>query len=96
MFDNNIFSKNIGPHGEKPGDRVQLIECTDEYTFLAPGSQGTVSYIDDAQTVFVDWDSGSKLGLVHSYDRWFVLPSDQQNETTYGTIKDLVTNLSHD
>lgn len=96
MSHTKIFSKNTGPHGEKCGDRVQLIECTDEYTFLAPGSQGTVSHIDDAQTVFVDWDSGSKLGLVHSYDKWFVLPLDQKDQVTDGTIKDLVSNSSHD
>lgn len=46
------------------GDRVRLICCTDEYTRLAPGELGTVLYIDDAGTVFVDWDSGARLGLV--------------------------------
>lgn len=46
------------------GDRVRLVRCTDEYTRLRPGELGTVSFIDDTGTVHVDWDSGSKLGLV--------------------------------
>lgn len=70
-----LFSSNLGPHGEKVGDRVKLIECTDDYTYIAPGTEGTVSFVDDAKTVFVDWDSGSKLGLVHHYDKWYVIPS---------------------
>jgi hypothetical protein len=46
------------------GDRVELISCTGEYTKLEPGELGTVSYIDDFGTVFVDFDNGVRLGLV--------------------------------
>ena len=48
----------------KVGDRVRLVRCTDQWTKLHPGELGTVSFIDDTGTVFVDWDSGSSLGLV--------------------------------
>ncbi len=48
----------------KPGDRVRLVACADEWTRLEPGTLGTVTYVDDTGTVFVDWDTGSKLGMV--------------------------------
>jgi hypothetical protein len=48
----------------KVGDRVRLIRCTDEWTSLQPGLLGRVSFIDDAETVFINWDDGHRLGLV--------------------------------
>jgi hypothetical protein len=56
----------------KPGDRVRLIRCNDPYTRLAPGDLGTVTLVDDLGTVHVDWDSGSRLGLVPGEDWWEV------------------------
>jgi Domain of unknown function (DUF4314) len=47
------------------GKRVRLVRCTDDYTDLRPGALGTVSDVDDMGTVFVRWESGSNLGLVH-------------------------------
>ena len=35
---------------------------------LKPGDQGTVTYVDALGTVFVDWDNGSKLSLIHGED----------------------------
>jgi hypothetical protein len=29
---------------------------------VPPGTEGTVTFVDDLGTVHVDWDSGSKLG----------------------------------
>lgn len=52
------------------GKRVQLVSCTDEFTLLRYGELGTVTFIDDTGTVFVDWDSGSKLGLIPGIDQW--------------------------
>ncbi len=45
------------------GCRVELVSMDDPHTTLRPGDQGTVSFVDDIGTVFVDWDSGSKLGV---------------------------------
>lgn len=56
------------------GRRVRLAYCSDPHTLLAPGDEGTVSFVDDWGTVFVDWDSGSKLGLVYREDSFEVLP----------------------
>jgi hypothetical protein len=51
------------------GYRVELISMEDQYSELRPGDQGTVSTVDSIGTVFVDWDSGSRLGVVYSIDR---------------------------
>lgn len=55
---------------DEVGDRVELERCGDEFTRLTPGDQGTVRLVDSMGTVHVDWDSGSKLGLVPGEDRW--------------------------
>ena len=55
------------------GDRVRLISTSDRYTKLLHGDRGTVRLIDSMGTVHVDWDSGSKLGLVPGEDSWVIL-----------------------
>jgi hypothetical protein len=50
------------------GCRVELVAMNDPNTELRPGNQGTVSFIDSTGTVFVDWDSGSMLGVVYGVD----------------------------
>lgn len=55
------------------GDRVELIRCSDEWTRLAPGTQGTVRLIDSMGTVHVAWDDGSSLGMIPGEDRFKVL-----------------------
>jgi len=52
------------------GKRVSLIYTSDQYTTLVAGDEGTVSFVDDAGTVFVDWDNGSSLGLLPKIDKW--------------------------
>ncbi len=51
------------------GCRVKLSSMDDPYTQLKPGDTGTVCFTDDAGTVFVNWDSGSGLGIVYGVDR---------------------------
>lgn len=51
------------------GTRVELIEMNDPYSSLTPGEKGTVSMIDDMGTIFVDWDSGSTLGVIYKVDK---------------------------
>lgn len=51
------------------GTRVELIQMDDLYSHLKPGDKGTVRFVDDTATVFVDWDCGSGLGIVYGVDR---------------------------
>ena len=55
------------------GDRVRLVRTGDPYTALICGDLGTVRRIDSFGTIHVDWDSGSKLGLVPGEDSWVIL-----------------------
>lgn len=56
------------------GRRIRLERCTDPYTKLQPGLEGTVAFVDDVGTLFVNWDNGSTLGLCRDAgDRWQVL-----------------------
>lgn len=64
----------------KQGDRVRLIECRDEYTFLNPGDEGTVAFIDSVGTVHTNWENGASLGLVPGEDRWETLKEEDGKE----------------
>jgi len=48
------------------GDRVEFLGFgdPDPYSALMPGTLGTVTHVDDAGTIHVDWDNGAKIGLV--------------------------------
>lgn len=51
------------------GCRVQLDVMNDPYnTKLYPGCEGTVRCVDDMATIHVDWDCGSRLGVVYGED----------------------------
>lgn len=51
------------------GCRVKLIELGDDIlSILMRGTHGTVSFVDDTGTVFVDWDSGESFGIVYGVD----------------------------
>jgi len=52
------------------GKKVELILCTDECTALTPGTKGVINSVDDNGTVFVNWENGSKLGLIPGIDKW--------------------------
>jgi len=50
------------------GKKVELVSMNDSYTNLKPGEHGTVDFVDDTGTVFVNWDNGSTLGAVYGVD----------------------------
>lgn len=52
------------------GRRIKLVSTTDPYTNLKPGDEGTVDWEDDIGTMHINWDNGSRLGLVPDEDRW--------------------------
>jgi hypothetical protein len=51
------------------GSPVRLVAIDDPYSKLTPGACGRVKFIDDIGTIFVNWDCGSGIGVVHGVDR---------------------------
>ena len=50
------------------GTRIELISMDDPYTKIAPGTRGTVQFVDDLGTIHPAWDNGSTLGLIPGED----------------------------
>lgn len=67
------------------GKRIRLDRTTDTYTRNRPGDTGTVTDIDDAGTVFVDWDNGGTLGLIESDGDRFTVLTDTDPTPAHGT-----------
>lgn len=40
----------------------------DDNVTVPPGTEGTVDSVDDAGTIHVDWDNGSRIGLLPKRD----------------------------
>ena len=57
----------------KVGQKVRLIYTDDSYTKLRSGAIGTVFYIDDLDTVMIDWEDGSSLGLIPGIDLYEII-----------------------
>jgi len=55
------------------GDRVRLLVTSDVFTDLQSGNEGIVTRFDDLHTMFVDWETGSTLGLVPGEDEFIVV-----------------------
>lgn len=54
------------------GTRIRLLKMDD---IQAPpaGTEGTVTFIDDAGTIHMKWDTGSSLGLISGEDEFEVV-----------------------
>ena len=63
---NEVYNKFIGK-------RIRLISTNDEYTSLKFGDLGTINFVDDTGTIFVEWDNGSNLGLLPDVDRFEII-----------------------
>lgn len=62
------------------GRRVCLMYTSDPYTKLRRGAQGTAGFYDSLGTLSVQWDDGSRLGLVPGVDDWVFLTDKQSSE----------------
>ena len=72
-FDRAILKKALAISKERmAGMRVKLIYMEDPQA-PAPGTEGTVQFIDDMGTIHVAWDTGCSLGLVPGVDEWKIL-----------------------
>lgn len=52
------------------GTRLELINMTDPYAPVPPGTRGTVSYVDDIGQIGMKWDNGRSLSLVPGEDSY--------------------------
>ena len=59
-------------HNHLIGKRVRLVFTDDPYTNLKPGNEGEEVFVDDF-SVHVNWDNGTRLGLMKGQDRWEVI-----------------------
>jgi|GEM_PF-122734 len=78
------------------GCRVELVSMNDSYNAkLLPGDQGTVDFVDDTATVFVSWDSGSRLGAAWGEDsikRIFGGADMNKRQVIYDELSTVLTN----
>jgi hypothetical protein len=64
------------------GKRIELIRTNDLHTDLMPGDRGTVvnvtelPYEDTPFKVWVQWDSGSRLGILEGHDDYRTVDND--------------------
>lgn len=52
-----------------PGTKVELVEMCDPYRHMPAGLKGTVTHVDDAGGIHIDWENGSCLAAIHGFDR---------------------------
>lgn len=54
------------------GMKIRCLSMNDPYPIL-DGTIGTVSFIDDAGTIHMQWENGSTLGLVEGVDQFEIV-----------------------
>lgn len=54
------------------GTEIELIYMSDSQA-VPNGTKGKVDFVDDAGTIFVDWENGSSLGLIVGEDQFKVI-----------------------
>ena len=54
------------------GTRIRLIFMDDTFP-LPPGSEGEVTFIDDAGHIHVNWDEGRMMSLIPGVDQWEII-----------------------
>jgi hypothetical protein len=54
---------------ELKGKRIKCVFMNDDHP-VPEGTEGTVDLVDDMGTIHVNWDNGSRLGLVPEEDKY--------------------------
>lgn len=58
------------------GDRILLIHMDDPRP-VPDGTRGTVSHIDDANQIHMNWDNGSRLAIIQGIDDFHKLTPEE-------------------
>ena len=62
------------------GTRVQLDSMGDDPNPVLNGTKGTVSFVDDIGTVFVNFDNGRSLGICPEVDRFHKITEQTESQ----------------
>lgn len=62
-----------------PGTRVQLDRMGDDPNPIEPGTQGSVVAVDDAGTIFCNFDNGRSLGICPEADSFHKIIEQEEN-----------------
>jgi hypothetical protein len=62
------------PHA-KEGMRIRLISMVDDPNPIPSGMEGTITLIDAANIIHVNWDNGRRLGVIPGVDEYVLEPA---------------------
>lgn len=60
----------------KEGDRIRCLNMVDDPNPIESGEEGVVYNVDRLGHIYVNWDNGRKLSLIHGTDEYEVISSD--------------------
>jgi hypothetical protein len=55
------------------GKRIELISMSSDPQPIAPGTKGTVAFVDSLGTLHMKWDNGRTLGVIPGEDTFKVI-----------------------
>lgn len=78
------------------GCRLVLDEMANDPQPVAPGSQGTFEGYDGAGDLLMAWDCGSSLKLIDGVDKYHVISSDSEIETSIAHEREVQNRIGRD
>ena len=81
------------------GTRIVLLQMGDDPNPIPPNTRGTVNFVDDIGTVFVQFDNGRSLGMALGEDSYRKLTEQELQEealTTWGKYCSYLTEWAKD
>jgi len=55
------------------GTKIVCYNMKDPYNPIPKGTRGSVSFVDDAGTIHMNWENGSCLGLIYGVDSFGIV-----------------------
>ena len=80
----------------RKGCRLVVDEMANDPQPVASGSQGTFEGYDGVGDLLMKWDCGSSLKLIDGVDKYHVISSDSEIETSIAHEKELQDKISRD
>ena len=78
-----------------PGMRL-VVDKMNDPSPLAPGSQGTFEGLDGAGDLMMSWDNGSSLKLIEGVDKFHVVETDEEIETSLTHEREIQDQIGRD